>query len=73
MSTQSDRVDTIITTLLDRIDAALVSPKVTYRVNDQEFQWNEYIDMLFNSLDKANELRLKLAGPVMKSTVMRAL
>jgi hypothetical protein len=66
-------MDTIVTTLLDKIDAALVSPKPTYQVNDQEFQWNEYIDMLFNSLDKANELRLKLAGPVMKSTVMRAL
>ena len=73
MSTQTERMDTIINTLLDKIDSVLVSPKASYRVNDQEFQWNEYIDMLFNSLDKANELRLKLAGPVMKSTIMRAM
>jgi hypothetical protein len=73
MPTQTERMDTIIETLLDRVDDALLNPKPTYRVNDQEFQWTEYIDMLFNSLDKAYELRAKLAGPIMKSSIMRAI
>lgn len=73
MPTQAESVDTIITTILSRISDALTSPKVTYRVNDQEFEWNEYTDLLFRSLDKARELRSKLEGPVSKMTIMRAI
>jgi len=73
MSTQSDTVDTIITTLLSRITDVMTAPKPSYNINDQEVDWNEYVDMLFRSLDKAYELRAKLAGPVMKSSIMRAM
>ena len=73
MPTQAESVDTIITTILSRLSDALTAPKPTYRVNDQEFEWNEYVDMLFRSLDKARELRSKLEGPVSKMTIMRAI
>lgn len=71
-ATQSASLDTIINTLITNINTALASPKPSYRVNDQEFQWTEYVDMQFRSLEKANELRAKLAGPITKISVMRA-
>jgi len=73
MPTQAESVDTIITTILSRLSDALTSPKPTYTVNDQNFEWNEYVDMLFRSLDKARVLRSKLEGPVSKMTIMRAI
>lgn len=73
MSAQATRVDGIIDDILTRIEEALTAPKVSYKVNDQEFQWNEYTEMLFRSLDKARELRSKLEGPVSKMTIMRAI
>lgn len=73
MATQAENMDTIITTIQSRLSDALTNPKVTYDVNDQRFEWNEYVDMLYRSLEKSYELRSKLAGPVMKSSIMRAL
>ena len=71
-ATQSAALDTIINTLITNINTALASPKPSYKVNDQEFNWTEYVDMQFRSLEKANELRSKLAGPVSLISVMRA-
>lgn len=69
---QSSRMDAIIDSLLTQVETVLVSPKPTYNINDQEVQWNDYFDLLMRSLEKAYELRAKLAGPVSVSTVMRA-
>lgn len=69
---QTSRMDSIIDSLLTQIETVMVSPKVSYNINDQEVSWTEYTDMLFRSLEKAYELRAKLAGPVSVSTVMRA-
>jgi len=71
-ATQSAALDTIINTLITNINTALATPKPTYRINDQEVEWNEYIDLQFRSVEKAMELRSKLAGPVSLVSVMRA-
>lgn len=72
MATQAETMDTIITTIQSRLSDALTNPKPSYDINDQRVEWNEYVDMLMRSLEKAYELRAKLAGPVSVVSVMRA-